>query len=156
MAAEIQLKIAHVLSIDIVGYFADTAFNAVCRSTCRKHAAYACVAPTRSGFRSAARRSAPPKATRFCLEIIMAAEVKKEIELEIAHVLFADIVGYSKLPMWERALSMVRGDGVSRVGQAGVPANARGDMQPYQETGERRPPRIRAEGTMITTLPWAV
>src|SRR5213595_3019187 len=27
----------------------------------------------------------------------MAAEVKKEIELEIAHVLFLDIVGYSKL-----------------------------------------------------------
>ncbi len=27
----------------------------------------------------------------------MAAEVKKEIELEIAHVLFVDIVGYSKL-----------------------------------------------------------
>ena len=27
----------------------------------------------------------------------MAAEVKKEIELEIAHVLFIDIVGYSKL-----------------------------------------------------------
>ena len=29
----------------------------------------------------------------------MAAEVKKEIQLEIAHVLFADIVGYSKLPV---------------------------------------------------------
>jgi hypothetical protein len=27
----------------------------------------------------------------------MAAEIKKEIELEIAHVLFMDIVGYSKL-----------------------------------------------------------
>jgi hypothetical protein len=27
----------------------------------------------------------------------MAAEVKKEIELEIAHVLFIDIIGYSKL-----------------------------------------------------------
>jgi hypothetical protein len=27
----------------------------------------------------------------------MSAEVKKEIELEIAHVLFLDIVGYSKL-----------------------------------------------------------
>ena len=27
----------------------------------------------------------------------MAAEIKKEIELEIAHVLFVDIVGYSKL-----------------------------------------------------------
>src|SRR5512140_1756273 len=29
----------------------------------------------------------------------MAAEIKKEIELEIAHVLFTDIVGYSKLPI---------------------------------------------------------
>ena len=27
----------------------------------------------------------------------MSAEVKKEIQLEIAHVLFLDIVGYSKL-----------------------------------------------------------
>ena len=27
----------------------------------------------------------------------MSTEVKKEIELEIAHVLFIDIVGYSKL-----------------------------------------------------------
>ena len=27
----------------------------------------------------------------------MAGEIKKEIELEIAHVLFIDIVGYSKL-----------------------------------------------------------
>src|SRR5436305_10378333 len=32
----------------------------------------------------------------------MAAEVKKEIELEIAHVLFVDIVGYSKLLIDER------------------------------------------------------
>src|SRR5215470_17252943 len=32
----------------------------------------------------------------------MAAEVKKEIELEIAHVLFLDIVGYSKLPVNEQ------------------------------------------------------
>src|SRR5205809_2535989 len=29
----------------------------------------------------------------------MAAEIKREIELEIAHVLFTDIVGYSKLPI---------------------------------------------------------
>jgi hypothetical protein len=29
----------------------------------------------------------------------MAGEVKKEIQLEIAHVVFADIVGYSKLPI---------------------------------------------------------
>src|SRR5437588_5032681 len=35
----------------------------------------------------------------------MAAEIKKEIELEIAHVLFTDIVGYSKLPInQQRAL----------------------------------------------------
>ena len=32
----------------------------------------------------------------------MAAEVKKEIQLEIAHVLFIDIVGYSKLPISEQ------------------------------------------------------
>ena len=32
----------------------------------------------------------------------MPAEVKKEIQLEIAHVLFTDIVGYSKLPISEQ------------------------------------------------------
>src|SRR5437588_7651297 len=45
----------------------------------------------------------------------MAAEIKKEIELEIAHVLFTDIVGYSKLPinqqraLVERLSEIVRG-----------------------------------------------
>jgi len=32
----------------------------------------------------------------------MAAEIKKEIELEIGHVLFIDIVGYSKLLITEQ------------------------------------------------------
>ena len=32
----------------------------------------------------------------------MSAEVKKQIELEIAHVLFIDIVGYSKLSINEQ------------------------------------------------------
>jgi hypothetical protein len=32
----------------------------------------------------------------------MSAEVKKEIELEIAHVSFIDIVGYSKLSINEQ------------------------------------------------------
>src|SRR5919205_3393499 len=32
----------------------------------------------------------------------MAAELKKEIELEIAHVLFIDMVGYSKLSVNEQ------------------------------------------------------
>jgi hypothetical protein len=32
----------------------------------------------------------------------MSAEVKKEIELKIAHVLFIDIVGYSKLSINEQ------------------------------------------------------
>ena len=32
----------------------------------------------------------------------MSAEVKKEIELELAHVLFIDIVGYSKLLIREQ------------------------------------------------------
>src|SRR5437016_7139387 len=45
----------------------------------------------------------------------MAAEVKKEIQVEIAHVLFTDIVGYSKLPinqqraLVERLNEIVRG-----------------------------------------------
>ena len=45
----------------------------------------------------------------------MAAEVKKEIQLEIAHVLFTDIVGYSKLPinqqraLVEHLIKIVRG-----------------------------------------------
>src|SRR5215467_14493060 len=36
----------------------------------------------------------------------MAAEVKKEIQLEIAHVLFTDIVGYSKLPIHQQRASV--------------------------------------------------
>jgi TolB-like protein/class 3 adenylate cyclase/Tfp pilus assembly protein PilF len=57
----------------------------------------------------------------------MAAEVKKEIELEIAHVLFTDIVGYSKLPIHqqravvERLNEIVRGtdefQGAERAGR---------------------------------------
>jgi TolB-like protein len=39
-----------------------------------------------------------------------------------------------ELRMWDRALSIVPGDGVSRMGRAQVAANARGDMKPYQET----------------------
>jgi len=45
----------------------------------------------------------------------MAAEIKKDIQLEIAHVLFTDIVGYSKLPIHqqravvERLNEIVRG-----------------------------------------------
>src|SRR6266568_3915598 len=51
----------------------------------------------------------------FPCESHMAAEIKKEIELEIAHVLFTDIVGYSKLPInqqravVERLNEIVRG-----------------------------------------------
>src|SRR5207249_1552987 len=50
-----------------------------------------------------------------CANTDMAAEVKKEIQLEIAHVLFTDIVGYSKLPIHqqravvERLNEIVRG-----------------------------------------------
>src|SRR5216117_4288360 len=54
----------------------------------------------------------------------MAAEVKKEIELEIAHVLFTDIVGYSKLPinaqpaLVERLNEIVRGTDEFRAAEA--------------------------------------
>ena len=36
----------------------------------------------------------------------MSADVKKEIQLEIAHVLFMDIVGYSKLLIDEQRASL--------------------------------------------------
>jgi len=35
----------------------------------------------------------------------MSAEIKKEIQLEIAHVLFTDIVGYSKLSINQQPIS---------------------------------------------------
>src|SRR5215471_13887762 len=54
----------------------------------------------------------------------MPAEVKKEIQLEIAHVLFTDIVGYSKLPinqqraLIERLNEIVRGTDEYRAAQS--------------------------------------
>jgi len=36
----------------------------------------------------------------------MAAEVKKEIQLEIAHVLFLDIISHSKLPINEQRAAL--------------------------------------------------
>src|SRR5438132_4139660 len=55
----------------------------------------------------------------------MAAEVKKEIQLEIAHVLFTDIVGYSKLPIHqqravvERLNEIVRGTDEYQAAESG-------------------------------------
>src|SRR5438128_4932372 len=47
----------------------------------------------------------------------MAAEVKKEIQLEIAHVLFLDIVGYSKLSVNEQHARISELNGVVRVSE---------------------------------------
>jgi hypothetical protein len=47
----------------------------------------------------------------------MAAEVKKEIELEIAHVLFLDIVGYSKLSVNEQHGSVDELNGIVRLSE---------------------------------------
>src|ERR1043166_6254504 len=38
----------------------------------------------------------------------MATEIRKAIELEIAHVLFTDIVGYSKLPIHQQRSAVER------------------------------------------------
>jgi len=38
----------------------------------------------------------------------MAVEIKKDIQLEIAHVLFTDIVGYSKLPIHQQDAKIER------------------------------------------------
>jgi hypothetical protein len=54
----------------------------------------------------------------------MSAEIKKEIQLEIAHVLFIDIVGYSKLLINEQSeqiqklRNIVRGTEQFHVAQA--------------------------------------
>jgi hypothetical protein len=45
----------------------------------------------------------------------MSAEVKKEIALEIAHVLFIDIVGYSKLSINEQNAAVVHNETLSVV-----------------------------------------
>src|SRR3989440_2407759 len=47
----------------------------------------------------------------------MSAEVKKEIELEIAHVLFLDIVGYSKLSVNEQHARVEELNGVVRLSE---------------------------------------
>src|SRR5437763_3818338 len=47
----------------------------------------------------------------------MSAEVKKEIELEIAHVLFLDIVGYSKLSVNEQHGSVDELNGIVRLSE---------------------------------------
>jgi hypothetical protein len=41
----------------------------------------------------------------------MSAEIKKEIQLEIAHVLFIDIVGYSKLSINDQHAASVQCNG---------------------------------------------
>src|SRR5216117_4036478 len=47
----------------------------------------------------------------------MSAEVKKEIELEIAHILFIDIVGYSKLSINEQRAAVDELNEVVRVSE---------------------------------------
>src|SRR6266446_4688288 len=47
----------------------------------------------------------------------MSAEVKKEIELEIAHVLFLDIVGYSKLSVNEQHARVDELNGIVRASE---------------------------------------
>ena len=47
----------------------------------------------------------------------MAAEAKKEIALEIAHVLFIDIVGYSKLSINEQNAAVDELNGAVRTSE---------------------------------------
>ena len=47
----------------------------------------------------------------------MSAEIKKEIQLEIAHVLFIDIVGYSKLSINEQGAAVDELNEVVRVSE---------------------------------------
>src|SRR5215831_16948423 len=58
----------------------------------------------------------------------MAAEVKKEIELEIAHVLFLDIVGYSKLSVNEQHAQVEELNGIVRLCEQFRKAEAAGRL----------------------------
>src|SRR5215831_5600769 len=58
----------------------------------------------------------------------MAAEVKKEIELEIAHVLFIDIVGYSKLSVNEQHAQVEQLNEIVRLSEQFRKAEAAGRL----------------------------
>jgi len=58
----------------------------------------------------------------------MSAEVKKEIQLEIAHVLFIDIVGYSKLLINEQRELLQELNGIVRGTEAFRAAEASGQL----------------------------
>jgi len=58
----------------------------------------------------------------------MAAEVKKEIQLEIAHVLFTDIVGYSKLPIHQQRAFVERLNEIVRATDEFQAAEAAGHL----------------------------
>ena len=58
----------------------------------------------------------------------MSTEVKKEIELEIAHVLFIDIVGYSKLLITEQSEQMQKLREIVRASEQFRSAEAAGKL----------------------------
>src|SRR5213079_1206430 len=58
----------------------------------------------------------------------MSAEVKKEIELEIAHVLFLDIVGYSKLSVNEQHAQVEELNEIVRLSEQFQKAEAAGRL----------------------------
>jgi hypothetical protein len=63
----------------------------------------------------------------------MSAEIKKEIQLEIAHVLFIDIVGYSKLSINEQHAAVEELNRIVRASeqfQRAEAASGRGDNNP--------------------------
>ena len=64
----------------------------------------------------------------FPCEIHMAAEFKKEIELEIAHVLFLDIVGYSKLSVNEQHAQVEQLNEIVRLSEQFRKAEAAGRL----------------------------
>ena len=58
----------------------------------------------------------------------MSVEVKKEIQLEIAHVLFIDIVGYSKLSVNEQHAAVEELNGIVRASKQFQEAEAAGRL----------------------------
>ncbi len=72
-----------------------------------------------------------------------AAEVKKEIELEIAHVLFIDIVGYSKLLIDEQRDCLHTLNEIVRATEAFRAADAAGKLTRLLSARCKLPRRCR-------------
>src|SRR5437870_10421980 len=97
---------------------------------------------------SAPRRSALRKNRRLArAEVIMAADATKEIQFEIGHVLFIDIVGYSKLLINEQSEQIQTLRKIVRNAEQFRLAEAEGKLRSEEHTSE-----LQSRGHLVCRL----